>query len=39
MRSEAERLEAVITAFESILPKLKRTVQAKQKAGGNGHVH
>lgn len=39
MRSEAERLEAVITAFESILPKLQRTVQAKQKAGGNGHVH
>ena len=39
MRSEAERLEAVITAFESILPKLKRTVLAKQRAGGNGHVH
>ncbi len=39
MRSELERLEAVITAFESILPKLQRTVQAKQKAGGNGHVH
>ncbi len=39
MRSEQERLEAVITAFESILPKLQRTVQAKQKAGGNGHVH
>lgn len=39
MRSESERLQAVITAFESILPKLKRTVVAKKRAGGNGHVN
>ena len=39
MRSEPERLEAVITAFESILPKLRRTVRIKQKAGGNGHAN
>lgn len=38
MRSEAQRLDAVITAFESILPKLQRTVVAKKRAGGNGHV-
>jgi Lon protease-like protein len=38
MRSEAERMEAIITAFETILPKLKRTVQVRQKAGGNGHA-
>src|SRR5262249_3309392 len=37
MRSEPERLDAVITAFESILPKLRRTVRIRQKAGGNGH--
>ena len=38
MRSEAERVEAVITAFEAILPKLRRTVQLRQRAGGNGHA-
>lgn len=39
MRSEAERIDAVITAFEAILPKLRRAVQSRQKAGGNGHAH
>ena len=39
MRSEPERLDAVITAFESILPKLRRTVRVRQKAGGNGHAN
>ncbi len=38
MRSESERIQAVITAFESILPKLRRTVQLRQRAGGNGHA-
>jgi uncharacterized protein len=39
MRSETERIEAVTTAFEAILPKLRRAVQSRQKAGGNGHAH
>jgi Lon protease-like protein len=39
MRSESQRIDAVITAFESILPRLRRTVQVRQKAGGNGHAH
>lgn len=39
LKSEAERLPAVISYFEAILPKLRRAVQARQKAGGNGHVH
>lgn len=38
MRSENKRIQAVITAFEAILPKLKRTVQLRQRAGGNGHA-
>jgi Lon protease-like protein len=38
MRSETKRIEAVITAFEAILPKLRRTVQLRQRAGGNGHA-
>jgi len=36
MRSEAKRMQAVIAYFETILPKLRRTVQIRQKAGGNG---
>ena len=39
MKSEAERLQAVISYFEAILPNLRRTVRVRQKAGGNGHVH
>ena len=39
MKSEAERMQAVISYFEAILPNLRRTVQVRQKAGGNGHVH
>jgi Lon protease-like protein len=38
MRSEARRMEALITAFETILPNLRRTVRVRQKAGGNGHA-
>ena len=39
MKSESERLLAVISYFEAILPNLRRTVQVRQRAGGNGHVH
>jgi Lon protease-like protein len=39
MRSEAQRIQAVTTYLETILPKLKRAAQAREKAGGNGHVH
>ncbi len=39
MRSEGERIEAVATYLGDLLPKLKRVVQAREKAGGNGHVH
>jgi len=38
MKSESERMQAVISYFEAILPNLRRTVQVRQKAGGNGHV-
>ncbi len=39
MKAEPERIQAVIAAFESLLPRLQRTVQARKTAGGNGHVH
>jgi uncharacterized protein len=37
MKSESERLRAVIAYFETILPNLRRSVRVRQKAGGNGH--
>ena len=39
MKSEAERMPAVISYLEAILPNLRRTVLVRQRAGGNGHVH
>jgi len=39
LNSEAERMQALITCFESILPNLRRTVEVRKRAGGNGHVH
>jgi Lon protease-like protein len=39
MRSEAERVPALAEYLQKILPNLRRTVQARQKAGGNGRVH
>ena len=39
MNSEAERVRAVISFFERILPVLQQNAKAKRRAGGNGHVH
>jgi Lon protease-like protein len=38
MKSETERLQAVISYFEAILPNMRRTLHARRKAGGNGHA-
>jgi Lon protease-like protein len=38
MNSEAQRIRAIISFFERILPALHRSASAKQRAGGNGHV-
>jgi uncharacterized protein len=38
MKSEAERLDAVISLFETILPGMRRTMNVRRKAGGNGHA-
>jgi Lon protease-like protein len=38
MKSEPERLQAVITFFENILPNVRRTLLVRRKAGGNGHA-
>jgi Lon protease-like protein len=39
MKSESERVPAVVSYFEAILPTLRRTALARKLAGGNGHVH
>jgi Lon protease-like protein len=39
MKSEAERMPAVVSYFQTILPTLRRTAMARKLAGGNGHVH
>jgi Lon protease-like protein len=39
MNSEGDRIRAVISFFERILPVLQRNAAAKRRAGGNGHLH
>ena len=39
LRSEPERLTLLISYLEQLIPKIQRAARAKQKAGGNGHVH
>jgi Lon protease-like protein len=39
MRTEGERIAAVTAYLETILPKLRRVAEAREKAGGNGHVN
>lgn len=39
MRSEQERLQEVAQYLETVLPSLSRAARARERAGGNGHVH
>ncbi len=39
MKSEPERLQAIISFFNNILPGMRRTIHVRQKAGGNGHAN
>lgn len=39
LRSEPERLMLLISYLEQLIPRIQRAARAKQKAGGNGHVH
>jgi Lon protease-like protein len=39
LRSEPGRLSLLINYLETIIPNLRRAASARQKAGGNGHVH
>jgi hypothetical protein len=37
LRSEPERVAALIEYFQAILPRLERALRTRKKAGGNGH--
>jgi Lon protease-like protein len=39
LRSEAERILLLINYLETIIPNLRRAATARERAGGNGHVH
>ncbi len=39
MKSEAERLETLIEYYRATIPKLEKTLRAREKASGNGHIH
>ena len=39
MRSEQERIQEVAQYLETVFPNLSRAARAREKAGGNGHVH
>ncbi len=39
MKSEAERLETLIEYYRATIPKVEKTLRAREKASGNGHVH
>jgi Lon protease-like protein len=39
MHSEGQRIQAVAAYLENVLPQLRRAARAREKAGGNGHVH
>jgi Lon protease-like protein len=39
LRSEPERLSLFISYLETIIPNIRRSTAAREKAGSNGHVH
>ncbi|HUO16008.1 MAG TPA: LON peptidase substrate-binding domain-containing protein [Verrucomicrobiae bacterium] len=38
IRSERERMQFLASSLETIFPTLRRSAQARERAGGNGHV-
>jgi Lon protease-like protein len=39
MKTEAERIETLTEYYRATIPKVERTLAARQSASGNGHVH
>ena len=38
MRSEPQRVSAVIEYYQALLPRMRRSLQVRRVAGGNGHA-
>ncbi len=38
MRSEPQRVSAMIEYYTAMIPQVRRTLRVREKAGGNGHV-
>ncbi|HSA92752.1 MAG TPA: LON peptidase substrate-binding domain-containing protein [Terriglobales bacterium] len=38
MRSEPQRVSAVIEYYQALLPRMRRSIQVRRVAGGNGHA-
>jgi len=38
MRSERERIAAIVAYFRALLPRMRLAMKARRKAGGNGHA-
>ena len=39
MKSEVERIETLTEYYRATIPKVEKTLLARQRASGNGHVH
>lgn len=39
MKSESQRVTTLIEYYEATIPRVEKTLRARVKAGGNGHVH
>jgi Lon protease-like protein len=39
IRSEGQRMQALATYLEGVLPNLRRAARAREKSGGNGNIH
>lgn len=39
MKSESERIETLTEYYQATIPKVEKTLQVRQRASGNGHVH
>jgi Lon protease-like protein len=39
MKSESERIETLTEYYRITIPKVEKTLQARQRASGNGHVY
>lgn len=38
MRSEKERIASVVEYYQALVPRMRRTLRVREKAGGNGHA-